>query len=164
MYKVNDYLVYGKDVCKVEAIEEKKFNNETYYLLRPIKNKDLKISAPITDKAKKIRPLISKEEIDLLITKIPLIEPITIEDKFIELEYKRLINSGTHEDLIRIIKTTYLRNKERIEKNKKVAEKDKNYFELAEEYLYHELSITLEKSFEETKDYIVNQVTKLDEN
>lgn len=164
MYKVNDYLVYGKDVCKVEAIEEKKFNNETYYLLRPVKNKDLKISAPITDKAKKIRPLISKEEIELLITKIPLIEPITIEDKFIELEYKRLINSGTHEDLIRIIKTTYLRNKDRIEKNKKVAEKDKNYFELAEEYLYHELSITLEKSFEETKDYIVNQVTKLDKN
>ena len=33
MYKINDYLVYGKDVCKVHDIEEKKFNNEDYYLL-----------------------------------------------------------------------------------------------------------------------------------
>lgn len=164
MYKVNDYLVYGKDVCKVEKIEEKKFNNEDYYILRPVKNESLKISAPVTDKAGKIRPLISKEEIEILISKIPLINPVTAEDKFIESEYKKLIISGTHEDLIKVIKTTYLRNKDRLEKNKKIAEKDKNYFELAEEYLYYELSIVLEKSFTETKDYIINQVTKLTKN
>lgn len=54
MYKVNDYLVYGKEVCKVHEIEEKKFNNEDYYILRPIKNTDLKISTPVSDKAKKL--------------------------------------------------------------------------------------------------------------
>ena len=86
MYKENDYLVYGKDICQVEKIEEKKFNNEDYYLLRPLKNKSLKISAPISDKANKIRDLITKEEIEVLISKIPAITIITTDDKFIESE------------------------------------------------------------------------------
>ena len=162
MYKVNDYLIYGKDVCQVEKIEEKKFNNEDYYLLRPIKNKSLKISAPISDKANKIRDLITKEEIENLINKIPSLPIITTDDKFIESEYKKLLSNNNHEDLIKIIKTTYLRNKKRIDNNKKIAEKDKTYFELAEEYLYNEFSITLNKSYEETKEYIINAVAKLE--
>lgn len=161
MYKKNDYLVYGKDVCKVYDIETQKFNNEDYYLLRPIKNKDLKISAPITDKAKKIRPLITKEEIDNLIKEIPSIEIITTENKFIEAEYKKILQNPTHKDLIRIIKTTYLHNKKRLDNNKKITEKDKIYFEQAEEYLYHELSIVLNLSYEETKQYIIDKVTAL---
>lgn len=164
MYKINDYLVYGKDVCKVCAIEEKKFNNEDYYLLRPIKNESLKISAPVANKANKIRDLITLEEINTLISKIPSIEIITTEDKFIENEYKKLLNNATHEDLIKIIKTTYLRNKKRLDNNKKIAEKDKTFFELAEEYLYNELSIVLEKTYEETKEYITNEVEKLETN
>lgn len=162
MYKENDYLVYGKDICQVEKIEEKKFNNEDYYLLRPVKNKSLKISAPISDKANKIRDLITKEEIEVLISKIPSIKTITTDDKFIESEYKKLLASGTHEDLIKIIKTTYLRNKSRLDNNKKIAEKDKTYFELAEEYLYNEFAIVLGKSYEETKEYIINEVLKLE--
>ncbi len=161
MYNVNDYLVYGKDVCKVEKIEEKKFNNEDYYLLRPVKNPDLLISAPVSNKAGKIRPLISKEEITSLINDIPKIEVIETDDKFFEVEYKRLLLSGTHKDLIKIIKTTYLRNKKRLDNNKKIAEKDKTYFELAEEYLYHEFSIVLGKTFDETKEFIINEVSKL---
>lgn len=162
MYKENDYLVYGKQVCRVEKIEKMKFNNEDYYILRPIKNKSLKISAPVSDKANKIRSLITKEDIETLISKIPSIEIIKIDDKFIESEYKKLLNNNTHEDLIKIIKTTYLRNKNRLDNNKKIAEKDKTYFELAEEYLYAELSIVLNKSYEETKEYIIKEVTKLE--
>lgn len=68
------------------------------------------------------------------------------------------MQSGTHEDLIKIIKTTYLRNKERTENNKKIREIDDSYFKKAEKYLYNEFSIVLNKSFEETKEYIINKV------
>lgn len=158
MYKINDYLVYGKDVCKVYEINEKRFNNTDYYLLKPIKDSSLKIEVPIT--SNKIRPVITKEELTEIIKKIPSIKPIEANDKFIENEYKSLLSTPTHENLIRIIKTTYLQNKERLENNKKVAEKDKNYFELAEEYLYNEFSIILGYTFEETKAYVINEVLK----
>ncbi len=157
MYKINDYLIYGKDVCKVFEINEKKFNNEDYYLLKPIKDLSLKIETPVS--SKKIRPLITKEELNKLIKKIKDIKPIeTTNDKLIEAEYKKLLATNTHEDLIKIIKTTYLRNKKRLDNNKKLAEKDKSYFELAEEYLYTEFSVVLGYTFEQTKEYVISQV------
>lgn len=47
---------------------------------------------------------------------------------------------------------------EKTKNNKKVAEKDKSYFELAEEYLYNEFSVVLGYTFEETKAYVINEV------
>lgn len=162
MYKVNDYLIYGKEVYKVYEIEEKKFNNEDYYLLRPIKDPSLKIEVPVSNK--RIRNIISKEKLHEIIKEIPTIPLIEADDKFLETEYKLLLTTASHQDLIKIIKTTYFRNKERLDKNKKLAEKDIKYFELAEEYLYNEFSIVLGYDYDQTKDYIINQVTNLTNN
>ena len=90
---------------------------------------------------------------------IPILE--NIDDKYIEKTYKELLYSGSLEDLITIIKTTYLRNDERIRTNKKVSYKDKTYFEKAEDYLYNELSVTLSMSFDDTKEYIIHKVDEL---
>lgn len=57
--------------------------------------------------------------VEEIIQSIPTIETIKSDSKILEQEYKLLIQSGTHEDLIKIIKTTYLRNKERLDNNKK---------------------------------------------
>ena len=155
MYKINDYLVYQKDVCIVSNIEEK--NNITYYILHPLRDKSLKITLPTT--SDKIRDLITKEEIDNLIKiskDIPLIE---CDEKYIEAEYKRLLQDPTYENIIKVIKTSYTRNKLRQEQNKKPSEKDTKYFNLAEEFLYNELSITLNLSYEETKEFFINQIS-----
>lgn len=162
MYKVNDYLVYGKDVCKVCEIEEKKFNDEDYYLLRPLKDSSLKIEVPVSNKANKIRSLITKEELEKIIKEIPDIPLIESDEKFIEAEYKSLLSNPSHKNLIRIIKTTYLRNKKRLDNNKKTTDKDTKYFELAEEYLYNEFSVVLGYDYEQTKNYIITQVNKLE--
>ena len=60
MYKINDYLFYGKDVCQVKDIEIKKYNNQDYYLLVPIKDSTLKLEVPVEDKQNKIRDLFKK--------------------------------------------------------------------------------------------------------
>ena len=86
------------------------------------------------------------------------IKTIECDDKNIEQEYKKLLNNASWEDLITIIKTTYKRNQARLDNKKKISDKDKNYFELAEIYLYTEFSIVLNMSFEETKEYIIKKV------
>ena len=156
MYEIGDYLVYLKDVCKIVDIKEKFLKNEDYYTLIPVNDNSLKLNVPINNKD--IRNLITLSEVNQLIDNILFIEPIYIDDKLLEQEYKKLINSKNHSDLIKIIKTTYLRNKNRIDNKKKVSDKDKTYFELAEKYLYTELGIVLNKSFEETKEYIIKKV------
>ncbi len=163
MYKKDDYVVYGKDVCKVCEIEEKKFNNEDYYLLKPMKDPSLKIEVPVSNKTNKIRDLISIDDLQEIISKIPEIPTIKAEEKFLEGEYKQLLTSASHEDLIKIIKTTYLRNKKRLDNNKKITEKDTKYFELAEEYLYNEFSIVLGYDYAQTKDYVINQVKQVEQ-
>lgn len=99
-----------------------------------------------------------------LIARIPEIDVISCNEKLIEAEYKNLLSSGSHEDLIKIIKTTYLRNKKRLDNKKKIGDKDNYYFKKAERYLYNEFSISLNMSFENTKDYITEQVASLVEN
>ena len=155
MYQINDYLKYGKDVCRVKEIEEKKFNDQDYYLLVPVKDETLKIEIPVT--SDKVQDLISKDKLESLLDKIPEIETIELEDKFMESEYKRLMSTGEYEDIMRVIKTTYLRNKIRKQNNKKLAEKDINYFQQAED-LFNEFSVVLGKSFDDTKNYVITKI------
>lgn len=159
MYSVNDYLKCGKDVCKVKEIKEKRFNDMDYYLLIPIKDESLKIEIPVN--SEKLSSLISIEDLNDLLKNIPNIEPIDMEEKFLENEYKRLLSTGDYEDAIKVIKTTYLRNKKRKENNKKLAEKDINYFQQAEDYLYNEFSVVLGKDYDETKEYIINKIDEI---
>lgn len=155
MYKVNEKIIYKKDVCKIRDIKEDK--NIKYYILTPIDDESLIIKVPIDNKL--MRNLISKEEIEKIIDEIPNIKPLdNIDDRFIENTYKELLNGGSYEELITIIKMTYIRNNERQKQNKKISEKDDKYFNLAEKYLYNEFGTVLNMTFDETKEYITKKV------
>ena len=156
MFKINDFLIYNKDVCKVIDIKEKLFKDIDYYILESISDPTLKIQIPTT--SNKIRKLITLEELNNIIYNIPNIDIIKENDRLIENTYKSIMQSGTHEDLIKIIKTTYLRNEKRINDNKKISEIDDTYFKKAEKYLYNEFSLVLNKTFEETKEYVIKKV------
>lgn len=158
MYKIGDYIVYRKDVCKVVDIKKNHFNNLDYYILEPIDDSSLRLDVPVDNRCGYLRNLVSKDDIDNIINNIPNIEIINIRDKTIENIYKNLMTSGNHEDLIKIIKTTYLRNQERIDSNRKVSDRDTNYFNQAEKCLYNEFSIVLGMSYEDTKQYVIDRV------
>lgn len=159
MFQEGDLLVYKRDVCLVEEVRVKYIKDIDYYILSPITDNSLKIKIPTN--SKDIRSLISKDRVQELIQKIPNIKEIKTETKTLENDYKQLMKNGTHEDLIKIIKTTYLRNKERLDNNKKTTDKDNYYFNQAELYLYNEFSVVLGLSYDETKEYIIKEVTKL---
>jgi len=160
MYKINDYVVYKREVCKIIDIKEKYYKNMDYYILSPINDNSLKIQIPKDNNL--IRPLITKKEITELIKKIPSIEIIQVNDKLLETEYKNKMKTETFEDLISIIKTTYLRNKERLENKKKVADIDNKFYLLACSYLYTEVSFSLGITYKEAEDYIIKEVSKLE--
>ncbi len=162
LYNVGDFIVYKKDVCKVKEIKNNKLNKTDYYILSPIDDESLIIDTPTNNKMGYIRDVMSKKDANDLINKIPEIEPLTnINDKLLERTYKDLLYNGNHEDLIKIIKTAYLRNDTRLKNNKKLSEKDNIYFKQAEKYLYNEISVSLKISFEDTKNYIINRVVEI---
>lgn len=150
MYKVGDYLVYKKDVCQVKDIIDK--DNGKYYLLVPINDSSLKIQVSINSDG--IREIITKNEVDNLIKEIPNIKIIDCDDKAIEYEYRQILSTGTFIDLLKLIKTTYLRNKVRLDNKKKKNLRDSEYMEKAEQLLYPEIGIVLNLTFEEIKNMV----------
>ena len=155
MFKVNDYVVYKKDVCMVTEIKEIK--DVSYYTLVPVEDKSLKISLPTSTTL--IRGIISKDkalEVIKLIPDAPIIKEKN--DKLLEQEYNRLLKTGDYTDLISIIKTTYQRNQYRLNEKKKIGEIDNRYFQIAERKLYDELAVALNMTNEEVKDYIFNEI------
>ena len=147
-----DYIVYRKETCKIIGKED------GYYKLVPINDTSIKYKVPVNSNF--LKKVITKEEIDRLLLEIPEINTIDLGEKQIEQEYKELMKSGTHEDLVKIIKTSYLRNQIRILNNKRISEIDDEYFKRAEKYLYEEIGIVLNLSFEDTKKYIINKWKK----
>ena len=147
-----DYIVYRKETCKIIEKED------GYYKLVPVNDTSIKYKVPVDSNF--LKKVITKEEIDRLLLEIPEINTIDLGEKQIEQEYKELMKSGTHEDLVKIIKTSYLRNQIRILNNKRISEIDDDYFRRAEKYLYEEIGIVLNLSFEDTKEYIINKLKK----
>lgn len=155
MYQEKDYVIYKKDLCQITKIETIK--EKTYYTLKPQNDKTLSIKIPTTTYLKK--PL-SKEEALTLIHKLTKIPPLNINEKLLENEYKSLLKTNKHEDLIKIIKTTYLRNMTRKNSGKKESDKDTNFFEQAEKYLYTELAYSLNMTYDDCKNFILEEVKK----
>ena len=162
MHKVDDYVMYKKDVCKIREIRKNIINGNDYYILVPVDDDSLVIETPVDNRMGFIREIISKKDAEKLIEEIPNIEQVNvISNAYIDKVYKELLYKGTYEDLIRIIKTAYLRNDERAKNKKKLSDKDSAYFNKAEKYLYNELSISLGMNYNETKEYVINKVQEL---
>lgn len=154
MYQVNDYIVYKRNVCKIVDIKDN--NNLKYYVLCPLDDSSLKIQIPINTSI--VRPIITEEEMVKLLKIMPSVSTIDVDDKLIEIEYKKLMASDDILDLVKIIKTTYLKNQERLSKNRKVRDKDVYYFNKAERCLYNEFSLVLNKNYDETKNYVIKEI------
>ncbi|MDD3048490.1 MAG: CarD family transcriptional regulator [Bacilli bacterium] len=160
MFNIGNYIIYQRDLCIISDI--KTMMNSKYYILNPLSDQSLTINVPADNRMGYLRPVITKKEALELINKIPSINIITSDDKMIENEYKILMNSNNFEDLIKIIKTTYLRNDERKKCGKKLGDRDKAYNERAEKYLYNEFAIALNMSYNEVKSFITKKVQDLD--
>lgn len=161
MYKVGEYVVkVNNGVCRIEDIVEMKLMSpdlKKYYLLVPLDNKTAKVYVPVDGKNDNVRYVMTGQEAQDFIERIPSIEVAWIEsDKIREQEYKTAIRSGSPDSLISIIKNIYIRNLERYEQGKKVTTVDDRYNKMAENILYSELAFALDQD----RQKIVEEVSK----
>ena len=156
MFNVGDYVIYRRDVCVIKSIMEKYFKDVDYYELYPVDDPSLIIKVPVNNSM--IKSIISKDEALEIIDGISEVECLNLEVKSLENEYRELLNSEDIMDLVKVIKTTYLRNQDRLEHGKKIGDKDDGYFKKAEKYLYNILSISLGMSFDDCRDYVIKKV------
>mgnify|MGYP004483011137 CR=1 FL=1 len=162
LYKKGDLLVYRREVCRVIRIAKSDFTKDKCYVLVPFANPDgsVKMQVPISDKGGHLRDMITKEEIQDLIEAIKNQEPVESKTSNLKSQYSNLLNSDSLEDLVRIIKTSYQRNQQRIAQNKRTASIDDEYLHKAEKYLFNEIAASLNISYEEAEQYFKEQVNR----
>lgn len=161
MLKVGQTIMYRRDVCTVKQRLKNFREDQDYYKLAPHYDQSLLINAPVDSVNQSFRKLLTRTEIDSLISNIPDIQCVDVEDRTLEAVYKDLYHSEKHEDLVKIIKTAYMRGEKKLQKGLKRSERDKEYFRKAEKALYSELAVVLGKTVDDTREYVVGRVAAL---
>lgn len=160
-YQKGDFVVHGNQVGKIVDIVAR--DGQDYYKVSAINDETLFLYTPIKEVGSRLRPIISTKDADELIEEMLSIEPIDINSRTAETTYEKLAKSGNHKDIIRLLKTSYLRCEAQRSAGKARNERDKTSLRTAERLLYSELSVALGKSYEETKRYVIDRVSKMDE-
>lgn len=166
MFNVNDMVVYGNQgVCEIvnigtlsmSMVDKKKL----YYTLRPLYHKDAAVYVPVDNVTAVMRPVITKNDAEKLIKRIPDIENAWIvNEQEREEQYKSALRTCDCEELVKIIKTLFKRRKTRIDSGKKATVVDERYFKQAENQLYEELAYALDMDRKEVGDYIAKSIKK----
>lgn len=165
MFEKGSLMIYDTTgVCRVEDIgipaglpvanKDKK-----YYKLAPVFGTGT-IYIPVDTKVF-MRPVISKEEAESLVRRIPEIRTDICEShnqKVLEDHYKASLSSHECEDLVQLIKTVYTKKRNLERSGKKTGKTDTQYMKRAKALLHEELSVALEIPVEEVEDYIARTV------
>ena len=164
MFEKGEYVVCGnKGVCLVEDVTTLDISGvdkkREYYILKPVYVSGSTVYIPVDTAEESMRRVLNREEADQLISGIPDIPLITItNDKLLEQEYRGCMKRNNCKELVKIIKTIYLRKQKRLEAGQKVTAVDSKYFRLAEDNLYGELAISLGMSRGEVEHYIIQEM------
>ena len=167
MFQINDVIIYGtQGVCRITEIEEKNVGGvkKNYYVLKPVQDNGSTIYAPTNNDAvlKKMRKLLSADEINHLIDSMPKEETYWISNENERREYfKQVIAGGDHLELIKMIKAIYLHKNERQASGKRLHATDERFFKDAEQILYNEFQYVLQlENKAELLTYILSRVEK----
>ena len=167
MFHVNDVIVYGtQGVCQIAGIEEKTLSGvkRLYFVLKPVKDSGSTIFVPTDNECvlSKMHRLLSETEINDLIDSMPGEDALWIQKDYDRKEcYRKILASGDHGELIKMIKTIYIHKKEREAEGKRLHALDEQFFKEAEHILYNELQYVLKlSSKDEVTAYIFSRIEK----
>lgn len=170
MFSVNDVIIYGaQGVCRIVDMEDKLVSGKkrTYFVLKPVNDNGSTFFVPTDNEhvLKKMRRLLSRDEIHRVIDSMPEESPIWISDENERKEcYKGILARGDHLELIKMIKAIYIHKKEREAEGKRLHMSDERFFKDAEQLLYNEFQYVLDfSSKDDLMAYILQRVGSIDE-
>lgn len=164
VYEKGDLIIYGKQgVCRIENIGiiniNKKPSEKEYYTLNPV-FMDGKTYVPV-DTSIYMRHLITLEEVKSLLSKIPDIETVVIENKNIKQltdYYKKTINEYTCDGLLQLICNLQAKQKLLSSQKKQLGQTEQKYKKEAEDLLHQEFAAVLNVSQDEVIEYFAEHI------
>lgn len=167
MYGIGDLIVYaGEGVCRVEEIGVPPMTGvnkqRQYYTLKPLYREGM-VYAPV-DTTVFMRPVITKDDADALIDRIPEIEPEVYENsnlRFLNEYYQAQLQNYSCEGLIKLIRSTHAKREVMIGRGKKLGLVDERYMKRAKDMLHGEFAVALGIERNEVPGYIESKLGAL---
>lgn len=165
MFQAGELLVYGSTgVCRVEEITELdnsvRDRGRRYYVLKPLWQ-DGVIYAPVNSEKVSMRPVMSREEADALIDRMPGIQAAVCRrgtPQALAQQYQSAVKEGGHQALIEMMKAIYRKRGLAEAKNRRLGMVDERYMKQAERLLYGELATALEIPYDQVEGYIAGRL------
>lgn len=165
MFQPGELVMYGTTgVCRVESIDRPNLTGadcgKAYYHLKPLQQDGI-IYTPVENSKVSIRPVMTREEANALISQIPTIwaeacRALTIQA--LTQHYQAAIHSGDRRELIRLMMSIYAKQKQAEAQKRRLGMVDERYMKQAERLLYGELAASLEIPFDQVQSYIARRV------
>lgn len=169
MYQIGDWIFYGNiGACQVTDISKKKIagmdKEHLYYTLQPLSD-SCSISTPADTGKVFMRPLISKEEAEELISKIPEISAEAYHNSALRQlteHYEEALNTHDCHALVRMTMSIYAKKEEALAQKRKLGAVDEKFMRRAEDLLFGELAVALGIKKSQVAEYISSHVTRLE--
>ena len=164
MFQVGEHIVYGiNGICRVAEVGPSPYDKtdpRTFYLLIPVNNPmSSTIYTPVDNERVPMRRLMTKEEIEALITAMPEIETLTVPVEKQRREIYRTVIGGLRpEGYVQVIKTVRRRRAELTAARKHFPVTDLEYGRLAKHLLCSECAHVLGMSEDEADAYIAGRI------
>ena len=173
MVSPGDIVVYRHHVCKVAAVREGYFEGRDYFELHALFEGSLKLFVAVDEaEPPALRPAMSRTEALALVDSIADAQAIdeetlrpgantpTLLERRLKEEYDRHLKTFAPEDLVPILKSVHERTARRSGVGRQITATDKKYFDLAENLLCDELSVSLDIERDSVRDFLVDRVRK----
>jgi CarD family transcriptional regulator len=149
-FQKDEYVFYASGgICKILDIQYAPLEgmpaDREYYVMRSIHDKSGMIYVPKDNENIFIRPLLSAECAESLLSSISQVLPIIEENgKLLRSKYLEAMQKHDPSEWVRIIKTAYHRKKEFPDRIQRLSEGERDLVARAKCFLYTELSLALD--------------------
>lgn len=164
-FEVGQKIVYGNDgICIIEGFEKRSFNETDaieYFKLVPVDSKTSAYFVPNNEMAdKKMRELMTKEEVLALIDEMPDIKQDWLDNKNERrVMFNSILKSDDYRQLIGMIKSICLNKEEKESIGKTLTASDDKAMKKAEEIMYKEFATVLEIPYEDVQQYVNDRIS-----
>lgn len=161
MDRIGSYLVYGSEgVCLLEDVRRMAFDRTgeaEYYVLSPVNRREAKIFVPVSCQAlvDKMRPLITKEEIDRTIDAAANKKFVWIHDRKRRASVFRAVrNEMKTSQSLMMLCCLYIKKQELEDKGKRMVFTDLEILSTTETLVGREIACALDIPYSEVGNYI----------
>ena len=154
--KIGTYVMYGKTgVCLVK--EQTTMSGSLYYVLSPVGDSRSSVYVPCgnADLLARMRPLLTREEIDALLTDVDTVQLTWIDDRNERaMLYRTITGSGDRKELVRLLACLMRKKQEKLAIGKRLSSMDEGFLQECVRLVQEEFSMVLGIHAKEVGPYI----------